>query len=315
MTFPASIALLANLVQDSDGAHTETITIPATSPYTHQLGQGSPLNYPSGWQIVPPTGITGVVTIGGGGHATWTEVTLGMSLAAGQFSVDYSTSPTGGMIYFSSADAGLTNVTITYTGATLVNEAVLQSFVTALRDISSATGAANGLPTLDANARVAQPPAHGIIQAQATQLASDINFDSNHQGDPTQLSSWADWGANTGVTWDIATVTLTEGKVLFRISCAGSSAQVNNDWLRVGVRWSGASSGFINLGYFVPQIGTNEDGGIFFCFEGYAQLGAGAYTFTPIYEAGGPTSETAFSCNPTSRPTQDRACFSLLEFI
>lgn len=162
--FQALAAALKIPNQDADGAHTASITIPATSPYTYQLGQGAPLNYPSGWQLVPPTGITGVVTVSGGGYSNWTEVTLGTSLTGGTFSVDYSTSLTGGTCYFSSTDASKV-VSITFTAALLVNEAFMASLINAIQAIGTAPGQADGLMGLDATGLAVITTARGVRQA------------------------------------------------------------------------------------------------------------------------------------------------------
>lgn len=189
MTYPASITVLPNIFEDADGAQTESFTIPATPPYTHVLGASLTPPYPSGYQIVPPSGVAGVVSISGGGYGSWSEVTNGSSLSGGQFSVDYTTSPTGGIVTFSSADAGK-SVTATWTGATLLNHPLIQGLVNALRDIQATVGVASTIAALDASTRLL---GHGLY------LTSDAHIHIDGTAPGTSALSNAGTGATASL--------------------------------------------------------------------------------------------------------------------
>lgn len=204
MTYPASITVLPNIFEDADGAQTESFTIPATPPYTHVLGASLTPPYPSGYQIVPPSGVAGVVSISGGGYGSWSEVTNGSSLSGGQFSVDYTTSPTGGIVTFSSADAGK-SVTATWTGATLLNHPLIQGLVNALRDINTAAGAASGFAATDANNHTAQAPAVGVRQSV---------FAPSTSGGNLTATSWT----NVPFLTAPQITTTAQGRIRFRLS-------------------------------------------------------------------------------------------------
>jgi len=173
MAYPASSSLsaLGNVYQAADGSFTETFVIPASPPYTHMIGAASPYNYPSGWQIIPSTGVSNAVTITGAAHASWTSVPS--APIAGQFVYDTSISPTGGTLTFAAGDAGAT-VTATWIGSTDVNKALMQALVTALHDIAVAAGAPSGLATLDANTHLVPTATsgpltvNGLLQSGAT---------------------------------------------------------------------------------------------------------------------------------------------------
>lgn len=140
------------LFRTADNVQTETVTIPTTSPFTHALGTGAPFNNPPGYPVVPPA-IANNVTISGGGHSAWTQVAPGSALAAGQFSVDTTTSPTGGTLQFSSADAGLA-VSVQWIGSNLVNEKLLGTMLAAFTEVLAERGAPNGLALLGSDGRL-----------------------------------------------------------------------------------------------------------------------------------------------------------------
>lgn len=101
------------------------------------------------------SGVTGTVTATGSSQ-TWAEVAPGTSLSAGQFIVDYGTTLTGGTITFAAADAGK-SVTLTWTGALLVNEAFVLALVQALKDLRAALGTPNmpdGVVVTDGNGHI-----------------------------------------------------------------------------------------------------------------------------------------------------------------
>jgi len=146
MAFPGSASSLPRLFQDSDSTQTETFTVPAG--LTHVLGQGSPMNQPAGYQVVPPVGVTGAVSVVGPGSVTWTQVALGSTLGTNQYTVDYSTSATGGTLTFAAGNVG-NSVSCSWIGSNLINEKTLGDLVTALKDIAAAQGAPNGLASLN----------------------------------------------------------------------------------------------------------------------------------------------------------------------
>jgi len=158
MPYPASSSstALGNVFQASDGNFTETFVIPASAPYTHQIGAAAPYNMPAGWQIIPPNSVSNAVTVTGAAHASWTSVPS--SPTAGQFVYDATISPTGGTLTFAASDAGQT-VIATWIGSTDINKALMQALVTALHDIGAAAGAPSGLATLTAAGAVGQDPA------------------------------------------------------------------------------------------------------------------------------------------------------------
>lgn len=309
-TFPGSINALPDMVQDSDGSHTETFTIPSTSPYTHRLATASPYNYGTGYQVVPPSGIANVVTLSGGGNATWTEVPLGNSLTKGTFSVDYSASPTGGTLYFSSADAGATNVTATWTASTLVNETLVEGLILACRSVLVAIGANNGLAGLDANGHVAQQVSTGVRQVKGVQVTSDLTLlTSMNAPDLTNVANWSDWLSGLNVS-----ITTSGGTLRLCLTMSASCSTLNNPTVAFGMRYSGASSGFLNIAYVQSNSTSNVRGGIVIEAEGFLSLAAGTYTFTPIWIAPSNGATAAASCEPSTRPTTDRASFSVTEY-
>lgn len=88
--------------------------------------------------VAPPatnaSGLPAVVTITGGGYGgSFTEKAQGIPLIGGDFTADYSYSPTGGLVSFAAVDASKT-VTIVYTATTAVNGALVNSLVTAVKD-------------------------------------------------------------------------------------------------------------------------------------------------------------------------------------
>jgi len=158
MPYPTSSSptALGNIYQAADGTFTETFVIPSSAPYTHMIGAAAPYNYPVGWQIIPPSGVSNAVTITGAAHPSW--VAVASAPTAGQFVYDTSISPTGGTLTFSAADAGQ-SVTATWIGSTDVNKALVQAIITALKDTASAAAAPGGLATLNGSGAVVQDPA------------------------------------------------------------------------------------------------------------------------------------------------------------
>ena len=275
-TFPTDINKLADPRQDSDGATTDVIMIPASAPYTHQLGQGAPLNLPTGWQIIPPSGVPGAVTVSGGGHGTWTEVTNGTSLSAGQFSVDYSASATtGGTVYFAAADAGMTSVSIQYTGALEVNKQWALDMTNAIRAVVSGRGAANGLAGLDANSRLLQLPATGVRQVVAAQVIGTSQIFNASVVSPTTFGA---------TTLDITT---TGGTIYleYDLGLVHTGADTSAPLAFYGL-WTGAASSnkLMNTinGLWIP----NGARGAIHLSCVIAGLAAGLYHFSPAYTSG-----------------------------
>src|SRR5581483_6727374 len=106
------------------------------------------------------SGVIGTVTATGSSQ-TWTEQAPGTSLSAGGFIVDYGTTLTGGTVTFAAADAGK-SVTLTWTGALLVNEAFVLALVQALKDLRTLLGAganvASGVVVTDASTHITTVP-------------------------------------------------------------------------------------------------------------------------------------------------------------
>lgn len=200
VSFPGSInALISTIYQDSDGTHSENVTVPSSAPYTYRLASASPYSYPSGYQVVPPSGISNVVTLSGGGNATWTEVPLGNALSKGQFSVDYTATPTGGQLTFSSADAGATP-TATWTASTLVNEKLMQAVLDAAHSVIEGMGQASGLATLDANTNLSIPTGHKLAAPDSGTLSSTGGSGSSASPYLIAAGSNACGGVNVGAS-------------------------------------------------------------------------------------------------------------------
>jgi len=115
-----------------------------------QLGDNVPTSNASG--------VTGTVTLSGGGVTVWTErsPTLAQgAMASGDFVVNRQT----GNIVHATSDYARTGVTVVWSGATLDTAQLVRDHIAAVRDIAAAAGANNGLPTLNGSGAVVQDPA------------------------------------------------------------------------------------------------------------------------------------------------------------
>lgn len=100
------------------------------------------------------SGVTGIVTLSGGGVQVWTErgpATPQGSLQGGDFVVNRQT----GNIVHATADAQRASVSVRWSGATLDTAALVNDQIGAVRDIAAATGQPNGLAVLNALGGVA----------------------------------------------------------------------------------------------------------------------------------------------------------------
>ena len=124
-----------------------------------QLGDNAPVSNTSG--------VTGTVTLSGGGVTVWTErsPTLAQgAMASGDFVVNRQT----GNIIHATADFARTGVQVVWSGSTLDTAQLVRDQITALRDTATAAGAPNGLGTLNATGLGVQDPAS---KGQASGLA------------------------------------------------------------------------------------------------------------------------------------------------
>ncbi len=118
-----------------------------------QLGDNVPTSNTSG--------VTGTVTLSGGGVLVWTErspLLSQVSMASGDFVVNRAT----GNIIHATSDFSRVGVTCAWSGATLGTAQLVRDQFAALRDVAAAAGAANGLATLNNN---------GALTATATASA------------------------------------------------------------------------------------------------------------------------------------------------
>ncbi len=118
------------------------------------------------------SGVTGIVTLSGVGVSVWTErgpATPQGSLGSGDFVVNRQT----GAIIHATADYNR-QVTVAWSGATLDTSSLVNDQVAAIQDIGSAVGAAGGIASLNADRKVVQPTAKGVlVLASLSDNASD----------------------------------------------------------------------------------------------------------------------------------------------
>jgi len=110
-----------------------------------QLGDNVPTSNTSG--------VTGTVTLSGGGVAVWTERSPSLSqasMASGDFVVNRAT----GNIIHATSDFARTGVTCNWSGSTLNTAQLVRDQIAAIRDLVAALGAANGFAALDSTARL-----------------------------------------------------------------------------------------------------------------------------------------------------------------
>jgi hypothetical protein len=108
------------------------------------------------------SGVTGTVTLSGGGVAVWTErsPTLAQgAMASGDFVVNRQT----GNIIHATSDFARTGVTCNWSGATLDTAQLVRDHINAVRDIAAAAGAANGLATLNNNGALTATATAGAL--------------------------------------------------------------------------------------------------------------------------------------------------------
>jgi len=99
------------------------------------------------------SGVTGIVTLAGGGVQVWTErgpTTPQGSLQGGDFVVNRQT----GNIVHATADANRAGVTVRWSGATLDTAALVNDQIGAVRDVAAAVGQPQGIAPLDGSGHV-----------------------------------------------------------------------------------------------------------------------------------------------------------------
>lgn len=300
MAAPASITLIPDVISAADGTYTESGVIIPGSPYIYRLGAGLPIPYPSGMQVIPPQGVSNVVTVSGGGYGSWTQVASAPGL--GQFTVDTTISPTGGQIGFNSGDATKV-VSLTYLANTYVNKTWAEAFVTALRDIRDWRGVASGLAGLDANTHVIQAPASGIRQMQIVPNATAFDYNIT-----TQNATWTTMpGAGTATL-----VTTTGGQLGVRISGMLYNALGSANWFRLGFAVDGGT--VKPLGRVV--LPASADGFLLAGEDTSGVLTAGSHSVTVMYQCGGATNgvTVAAQLRASTQPNSDHLTLAVVEY-
>lgn len=101
------------------------------------LNQPAPISNSSG--LSSGVVVTGALVTGGSGP--WTEVAA--FPLRNQYAVDYSQSPSGGTITFSSTDTG-TTVVVAYTAGSNINKGLMNALITAIQDIANSRALLQG---------------------------------------------------------------------------------------------------------------------------------------------------------------------------
>jgi len=167
------------------------------------------------------SGVTGIVTLAGGGVQVWTErgpATAQGSLQGGDFVVNRQT----GNIVHATADANRAGVTARWSGATLDTSSLVNDHIGAVRDVAAAVGQPNGLAGVDGNGNVASTPGRKVALAsnQYSNVAGgggEVYVQSAQCGNVPVNA-----GTANATTWTINTTLAQAGSiVIVTDSCPG----------------------------------------------------------------------------------------------